>query len=388
MVSKVQRSSPSTIGTRRNTNNAKGTKATSLSSASEHGHAAIVRSSSSSSSSAAATTMGGAAGGGLSRKISLNARATPTSSLIKMTSSFDSNATTADSSSSSSLSSPTNENENETQSCQQRKRTAQFATSQELLEQVVGEVPNRKELTPEDYEAMWYSKDEFRRMKKEDIIPTVKKMAKRIPLDFENLGEEPRGLEHKTPRGSRDRENNRDDAMDAVLDEQERQWNVNAVPNVDNIAKKYRQHSAHCQMNAYLLAQKDAEWVQEHVVVDINKGVDDKGIHTVDEESNDETSKVEESAMAAANETDATIEPVTTAEGSETKEAETITLAENKTSQSSSSLSSSSLVLSPSSTVRRSNKKLSCIRSQQQQPGVNFCLFASTLSVIPTMISS
>mmetsp|Transcript_19543 Transcript_19543/g.47182 ORF Transcript_19543/g.47182 Transcript_19543/m.47182 type:complete len:370 (+) Transcript_19543:396-1505(+) len=369
MVSKVQRSSPSTIGTRRNTNNAKGTKATSLSSASEHGHAAIVRSSSSSSSSAAATTMGGAAGGGLSRKISLNARATPTSSLIKMTSSFDSNATTADSSSSSSLSSPTNENENETQSCQQRKRTAQFATSQELLEQVVGEVPNRKELTPEDYEAMWYSKDEFRRMKKEDIIPTVKKMAKRIPLDFENLGEEPRGLEHKTPRGSRDRENNRDDAMDAVLDEQERQWNVNAVPNVDNIAKKYRQHSAHCQMNAYLLAQKDAEWVQEHVVVD-----------------NDETSKVEDLTMVAVNETDATIEPVTTAEGSETKEAETITSTEKKPAPSSSP--TLSLVLSPSSTVRRNNKKLSCIRSQQQQPSVNFCLSASTLSVIPTIISS
>ena len=301
-----------------------------------------------------------------------------------MTSSSDSDATTADSSSSSSPSSST-VNEDETQLCQQRRRTVQFASSEELLEQVVGEVPNRKELRPEDYEAMWYSKEEFRRMKKEDIVPTVKKMAKRIPLDFENLGEEPRGLEHKTPRGSRDRENNRDDAMDAVLDEQERQWNVNAVPNVDSIAKKYRQHTAHCQMNAYLLAQKDAEWVQKHVVgLCINEGIDDEEIQAVEAENDDDSPTVNMSSTAEVNKTDTTTtEPVPAAEGSKTKAAETVQSTE-KLSQSASSLPSEPIL---SSTVRH-NKTVSCIHSQQQGPGAFFCLPVSTLSVIPTMISS
>jgi hypothetical protein len=60
------------------------------------------------------------------------------------------------------------------------------------------------------------------------------------------------------------RQNNRFQAMDAVLDEQDRQWELDRK-DPDYIAQIYRQSSAHCQMNAYLLAKKDAEFVDKEV---------------------------------------------------------------------------------------------------------------------------
>ncbi|KAL3914407.1 MAG: hypothetical protein SGILL_006114 [Bacillariaceae sp.] len=88
-------------------------------------------------------------------------------------------------------------------------------------------------------------------------------MAKKLDLD-EGEGEDPRGLEHKVPRGNKARMRNRYQAMDAVLDEQDRQWE-NERKDPEYIAQIYRQSSAHCQMNAYLIAKKDAEFVDEQV---------------------------------------------------------------------------------------------------------------------------
>jgi hypothetical protein len=124
--------------------------------------------------------------------------------------------------------------------------------------QVMGHVPTRGEMTPEDFTNIWYNKDDFKEMKKQ-YIPIVKKLAKKIPLEE---GEEGRGLEHKTPRGGKSRQKNRYQAMDAVLDEQERQWELKRK-DADYIAQIYRQSSAHCQMNAYLSAKKDAEWLEQ-----------------------------------------------------------------------------------------------------------------------------
>lgn len=108
-------------------------------------------------------------------------------------------------------------------------------------------------------------------MKKNTILPIVRKLAKHLPLDKDD---EPRGLEHKTPRGSKEREENRYNAMDAVLDEQERQWESNSRVDTEYLAQIYRQNSAHCQMKAYLIAKKDAEWVQENVVMAAAAAVD------------------------------------------------------------------------------------------------------------------
>mmetsp|Transcript_14204 Transcript_14204/g.22913 ORF Transcript_14204/g.22913 Transcript_14204/m.22913 type:complete len:286 (+) Transcript_14204:95-952(+) len=149
---------------------------------------------------------------------------------------------------------------------EQRSRRVTFAKGS----QIVGHVPLRSELSEDEFESVWYTKDDFKAMKK-DFIPVVKKMAKKLPLDE---GEEPRGLEHKTPRGSKSRQQNRYQAMDAVLEEQERQWDMDRR-DATYIAQIYRQSSAHCQMNAYLVAQKDAEFVEREQQKEQEGGVEE-----------------------------------------------------------------------------------------------------------------
>jgi hypothetical protein len=102
---------------------------------------------------------------------------------------------------------------------------------------------------------------------KKSMIPTLKKMAKNLQLEAD---EESRGLEHKTPKGSKKRKENRFLSIDAVLSEQERQWEQNREdPNF--LAEVYRQSSAHCQMSAYLVAKSDEEFVKKHVWREVRK---------------------------------------------------------------------------------------------------------------------
>lgn len=124
--------------------------------------------------------------------------------------------------------------------------------------QQVGEVSSRSELSEFEFSDLWYTKEDFKAIKSA-FQPTVMKMAKNLPLSED---EEQRGLEYCTPRGSRSRKDNRYQAMDAVLDEQERQWEQDRKDTL-YLAKLYRQSSAHCQTNAYLVAQKDAEYVEQ-----------------------------------------------------------------------------------------------------------------------------
>jgi len=132
------------------------------------------------------------------------------------------------------------------------KRRVSFATQHDMRN-----VIRRDDMTKEDFSSMWYCKDDFKAMKK-DYIPTLKKMAKEMPLDQD---EEPRGLEHKTPKGNKKRHKNRLASVDAVLREQDRQWERNRG-NQGFISELYMQASAHCQIEASLKAKDDAEYVK------------------------------------------------------------------------------------------------------------------------------
>mmetsp|Transcript_63007 Transcript_63007/g.95091 ORF Transcript_63007/g.95091 Transcript_63007/m.95091 type:complete len:263 (-) Transcript_63007:234-1022(-) len=123
----------------------------------------------------------------------------------------------------------------------------------------------RSEISKDEFEATWYCHHEFRSMKK-SMIPTIKKMAKGIPLDD---NEEPRGLEHKTPQGCKKRCDNRFISLDAVLQEQDRQWEYDRN-DVAALAKVYNQASAHCLMQAFLKAKEDADYVLREVRSEIS----------------------------------------------------------------------------------------------------------------------
>jgi hypothetical protein len=108
---------------------------------------------------------------------------------------------------------------------------------------------------------MWLTGEEMQLMKK-SCTPIVKKLHKGIPLDEAN--EDKRGLEHRTPKGAKQRQKNKFCAIDAVLDEQERQWEQNRL-DAEFLAEVYIQNSAHCSMAAYLVARGDEEYVNQHV---------------------------------------------------------------------------------------------------------------------------
>ena len=65
-----------------------------------------------------------------------------------------------------------------------------------------------------------------------------------------------RGLEYRTRKGAVRRQHNKLEAISAVLDEQDRQYNEGLF-NEELLAEVYRSCASHCQDEAYILALKD-----------------------------------------------------------------------------------------------------------------------------------
>jgi hypothetical protein len=128
-------------------------------------------------------------------------------------------------------------------------------------------------LCEEERVALWYSKEEYALMKRSSSF-TVRLMME-LQRDVRSFyGEEDqelcsRGLESKTRGGARRRRQNIMSAIDAVLLEQERQWEMGVFNDVYSLARVYREATAQCSMEAWLVAQKDAKAVdssfQEHM---------------------------------------------------------------------------------------------------------------------------
>jgi hypothetical protein len=127
-----------------------------------------------------------------------------------------------------------------------------------------------RDLPEGEIAATWYKRDEYYAIKK-SWTPTVKKMYKGLPLDTD---EESRGLEYRTPAGAQRRQKNKLHSIDAVLDEQERQWEENRR-NPTYIAEIYSQATAHCLMAAYLAAKADSEFVQKQIQLDVESNEGD-----------------------------------------------------------------------------------------------------------------
>ena len=154
-------------------------------------------------------------------------------------------------------------------------------------------VPSLSDFSEAEIKSIWYTQVEFQNMKQSCVKVLRKIIAGTLSLDSnddddeeekdgddddddtvknreqdhenQNQNEEEeeettRGLENKTPRGSKARKKNRFIAMEVVLDEQQRTWKQ-GKRNVDYeyIALLYHQISVHCQEKAYLIGKKDAK---------------------------------------------------------------------------------------------------------------------------------
>ena len=136
-----------------------------------------------------------------------------------------------------------------------RPRAVSFAPPSELTQ----ELPDT-EFTLEDMEGMWFSKDEFRLIKQSYRFIVKLMESKQGLLQDEEEEDEmcSRGLESKTRVASRRRRQQIEASVDAVLCEQERQWE-NGYHSIRGLAQVYRQFAAQSSMLAYIAAQKDAK---------------------------------------------------------------------------------------------------------------------------------
>lgn len=116
-------------------------------------------------------------------------------------------------------------------------KSVSFAEHNEVFE-----ITHLDEFPASEVAAIWYDANEYANIKKSYQL-TIFLMESGEPL----TGEEhtSRGLEYRTQEGAWARYENKRDAYNAVLDEQDRQWKVDK-DDWDKISSVYLEHSAKC----------------------------------------------------------------------------------------------------------------------------------------------
>ena len=145
-----------------------------------------------------------------------------------------------------------------------------FATGKDLVSST-NYTLNLEEFTELELLEYWYSAEQFQHMRKERKR-LVRAFEKKKGVDVVVSEDDFRGLECKTKAGMAKRQFNIMDAMNAVLDEQERQDGLGCgsrhkdMPDpAEEIASLYRRYSFSCQLAAEQLGKEDAEWVKQNV---------------------------------------------------------------------------------------------------------------------------
>jgi hypothetical protein len=116
------------------------------------------------------------------------------------------------------------------------------------------------------HEEIWYSKEEYDIIKaRNKLLVKMKKCGKFEENDEHSF----RGLEHKLKTGSDKRRTFKFDALNAVLDEQDRQY-ARGLRDAENIALRYQERACEAQETAITVALQDAEAVFDgELIVDM-----------------------------------------------------------------------------------------------------------------------
>lgn len=143
-----------------------------------------------------------------------------------------------------------------------QQRTVAFSRNDNEAETVaIRTIPALSDFTLEEKRNSWYTDADFKMMKL-GIVQILRQVVGGTYLhEIGSLDSEARGLETKTPEGSRERKGNRFAAMFAVLDEQDRQ-RQHCMADPEYIARLYIQSSAHCQVKAIETAANDFNIIQ------------------------------------------------------------------------------------------------------------------------------
>jgi hypothetical protein len=108
--------------------------------------------------------------------------------------------------------------------------------------------------TQEEIDACWFPEAE-RSQSRQEIDYTIELMTRGEDIDASKYCT--RGLECRTPQGAATKNQNKVDAWDTVMDEQDRQFSIGII-DIDSLSMAYIQSSRSCQVSAAAMASLDA----------------------------------------------------------------------------------------------------------------------------------
>jgi hypothetical protein len=116
------------------------------------------------------------------------------------------------------------------------------------------------DFTDEEVQAAWFRAHEFECIRADIRLAVA--LIERGDLPQDTLQYTKRGLEYRTEVGAQLREDNKTAARDAVLDEQEDQWNA-GIFDSETLSRIYISRSCHCQVEARKQGLQDESDVHE-----------------------------------------------------------------------------------------------------------------------------
>lgn len=120
-------------------------------------------------------------------------------------------------------------------------------------------IPHLNDMSDEEVAAIWYHGEEYTEIKS-SYQATIHLMEMgQVREDDDNTC---RGLEYRTQEGAWARYENKRDAYNAVLDEQDRQWKVDK-DDEEKISRIYLEHSTKCTQAAISRGAMDAKEAKE-----------------------------------------------------------------------------------------------------------------------------
>jgi len=125
----------------------------------------------------------------------------------------------------------------------------------------VFEIIHINDMEDEEVFSCWYHEEDYSMIKKRIRVSVLLMEAGRAVESPEHTD---RGIECRTADGARERYRNRRKTVNAVLDEQDSQWDNN-VKDDDRLAKVSMGHSGKSRVSAMVRARQDQEFVRAHL---------------------------------------------------------------------------------------------------------------------------
>ena len=142
-------------------------------------------------------------------------------------------------------------------SLKRSKPKKQFRFSEEKNQ--VFPIPHLDDMSDDLIARIWYDSEEYSEIKNSYQLTIFRMEKGEFQEDDEHTG---RGLEYRTQDGAWARYENKRDAYNAVLDEQDRQWKVDK-DDFEAIGRVYRERSTKCAIAAAERGADDAKEAKE-----------------------------------------------------------------------------------------------------------------------------